>query len=199
MLPFKLHCALFNVEVWDCCYNMELIVCLKIFSSIWNIYFTSVSLSLPSRNGCGWLATTYELSSTLPVVPESQWTTPSRSYTTSSVDTPRLSASLRGRASQSWPIGTEKSAPTLAPYRRGPWPHCSKYSMTYSSSVKGIRGALHCWFVSNQSLKNDLCCIITDSSRTYFRCIIQKLIIEWYFSAMLLLLSLLIFYNLYLL
>ena len=160
------------------------LLCALIFNSVRSIillylFFTSVSLSLPflpSRNGCGWLATTYELSSTLPVVPESQWTTPSRSYTTSSVDTPRLSASLRGRASQSWPIGTERSVPTLAPYRRGRWPHCSKCSMTYSSSVKRIRGALHCWFVSNQSLKNDLCCIITDSSRTYFRCITQKLI-----------------------
>ena len=109
----------------------------------------SLSLSLPlSRNGCGWLATTCEPSFTLPVSLEYQWRIQSQSCTTSLADMPRLYASHRGKASPSWPIGMEKSVPTLAPYRRGQWPHCLKCSTTYSSSVVAIiRGAL--WFVSN--------------------------------------------------
>ena len=122
----------------------------------------SLSLSLPlSRNGCGWLATTCEPSFTLPISLEYQWRIRSQSCTTSLADMPRLYASHRGKASPSWPIGMEKSVPTLAPYRRGRWPHCLKCSTTYSSSVVAIiRGAL--WFISNhetqkQKIENDLC------------------------------------------
>ena len=102
--------------------------------------------SLPSsRNGCGWLVITCEPGFTLPVALESLWMTSSRSYTTSSADMPRHCVSPRGKASPSWPIGMERSVPTLAPYRHGQWPHCSKCSTIYSSSVaKVIIRVEHC-------------------------------------------------------